>query len=180
AYAVLARAAAAPLAPFALPAAARALWLALATTLLVRAVAPLLPGRYAWGVDLGRDLPKAAFWLPWIACALALVPALSAPVVARLPRAGGGLARLGLLVAPVPPACVRAFRGRAYTPGAPALRHGTFAAAIAPETYVPQAMPADLALHYSLPPSLAALGITADQAGRLWDALLAFVSVLAA
>ncbi|MBI5170705.1 MAG: hypothetical protein HZA61_14545 [Candidatus Eisenbacteria bacterium] len=155
-----------------MPAPLRYVFAALAVTALLRAVAPLVPGRWLWGIDLARDLPAAAFWPAWLALAAALAwPALSATVIARLPAPRWPHALvLSLLLA----ALTWAFPERAFVTGDTTLRHGAFAQLEHPEQFTPQAMPADLALHHALPRAAAArYGITYDTAGRIWGLGLA-------
>ncbi len=168
------------LGPFALPAPARLLWFALVVALLLRLIAPLLPGHGWWGVDLLRDSPQAGL-LGWLACALALVPALSAPLVARLPRAARDTRGWTLALAVLLGLLAWNFPERAFLTGDTALRHGRFAVFEHPELLVPQALPADLLLHYTLPRWMQAhTPIDVEHAARLWGTLLAAASALTA
>ncbi|MFN8586933.1 MAG: hypothetical protein U0704_03950 [Candidatus Eisenbacteria bacterium] len=162
-----------------LPAPARALFLLLAATALLRALAPLVPGRWLWGVDLAHDLAPLAFWPAWLALAATLAwPALSGRLVAVAgrPRWPHALA-LAALVA----ALAWMFPEHAFVTGDTSLRHGAFARLEHPEQFAPQALPADLALHHALPRAMAAaLGVPHELAGRLWGLALAFAWVFAA
>lgn len=164
--------------PVAWPAPALALFLLLVATLLFRATLPWVHGRYWWGIDLARDLPAPAFWLPWAACALALLPPVAGFVTSRLPRPAWAHALLaGLALA----ALVWLLPERSYVTGDTGLRHGDFANAPHPELLVPQALPADLWLHYHLPRAVAVhTPFGAEAAGRAWGALLALLGACAA
>ena len=164
---------------FSLPAPALALFAALAATAALRAIAPLLPGRAWWGVDLARDLPAPAFWLPWAALALSLAAApLSGAIAARLPAPRAWHAAVFALALA---ALAWSFPERAFVTGDTSLRHGAFTTAEHPETLVPQALPADLLLHHALPRAIAArTPLSAENAGRAWGALLACAWAFAA
>lgn len=162
-----------------MPAPAFALFVALAVTALVRLLAPLAPGRWLWGVDLARDLPAWAFLPAWLALAVALAwPALSGLVVAR---AGTPRWPHALVIALFLAALTWVFPERAFVTGDTSLRHGAFAGLEHPEMFVPQALPADLALHHALPRAAGhAFGVTHEMAGRLWGLGLAIVWTFAA
>lgn len=164
---------------FSLPAPAFALFAALALTAALRVLAPLLPGRAWWGVDLARDIPAPAFWLPWAAFALTLAATpLSGAIAARLPAPRAWHAAVFALALA---ALAWSFPERAFVTGDTSLRHGAFTAAEHPETIVPQALPADLLLHHALPRAIAArTPLSAEDAGRAWGALLACAWAFAA
>ncbi len=159
-----------------------ALFVALAATLALRAIAPFVPGRAWWGADLGRDLAPLAFWPAWVLSAAALVPALSARLALRLPVPGRAGATA--LVTAIALACgllALASPERTLLTGDTAMRQGGFFAAPHPGAANPQAMPADLALHYHLPRAIAArTPLSPVEAARAWGALLAVAYVLAA
>jgi len=154
---------------------------ALAGTLALRAAALALPGRWAWGVDLGRDLPTAAFWLPWAAAAVALVPAAGGRIARALPR-GERAVRVGAFaLAALAAALAWSLPDRSWLVGDTALRHGGFALVPDGARMAPQAGAADLWLHHDLPRAAAARwNVTPETWNRAWDALLAAANVLAA
>jgi len=159
----------------------RALALALAATLALRALGALLPGRWLWGVDLGRDLPPAAFWLPWAVTAALLAPALARPLERMFPATARATLLTGLALAALAAALAWSFPDRLRFTGDSGMRHGAFATTDHPLLLVPQAMPGDLALHWALPRWLAARGgPDSETTDRLIGVLLAALNGVAA
>jgi hypothetical protein len=162
------------------PAAARALWAASIGLLALRALAALLPGRYLWGLDLGRDVgPVAA--VVGLALPLALhVPALARATARLVPRSERAQALLAVGLAGCLALFMLAHPDRALFTGDASLRHGAFAAVAEPEKLAAQAMRADLVLHHDLPRWASEhTPWNADEAGRAEGALLAFLTALA-
>src|SRR5262245_60063875 len=159
-----------------LPSAARSLCWASLALLALRAIAPLVPGRYFWGIDLARDLA-----LPVALLGLALPLVLHAPAVGRavarvLPAGAAVQGLLALALA----LFMFAHPDRALVTGDAGLRHGAFTLVTEPEKLASQAMRGDLLLHYDLPRWVS--GHTpwnAEQTGRAQGALLALLSALA-
>ena len=159
----------------------RALWLLLATTLAIRALAPLIPSRYVWGVDLAHDLPPVTFWIPWLATAALLIPAISRPLAKALPESPRGIALTGLALAAAMAALAWRFPDVIQFTGDSGMRHGAFTTADHPLLLVPQAMPGDLWLHWALPRWLdARIGWPADRTDRVLGAGLALLNGVAA
>jgi hypothetical protein len=159
----------------------RALVVALACTLALRVVASVLPGRWLWGGDLGRDLPPLAFALPLVACALLLWPVLARPVARALPGSPRGTIVLGFLLALLAAALVWRFPDVVQFTGDSGMRHGAFATTDNPRELVPQAMPGDLAMHWALPRWMEAHAHwPAERTDRAIGAALAILNGLAA
>jgi len=160
---------------------AHALWLAMAVALALRALAAVLPGRWLWGVDLGRDLAPAAFLLPSALTAALLVPGIARPLARAIPAGARGAAAMGLLLAAAMAACAWAFPDVIQFTGDSGMRHGAFASTDHPLLLVPQAMPGDLWLHWALPRWLDAHAHwPAERTDRALGALLAFLNGVAA
>lgn len=176
------RAAAAPAleSPTPLPAAARALWLTLALLWALRAVAMLVPGRYLWGFDVGRDTPPAFAWALWVLGALALIPALARAAAAALRRKPGGTLIRALVLTLAAAAFLWAHPDRVRFTGDADIRGAALLDAARPESLLPQAMPGDLFLHVRAPLALRAHGVKPALYHRAIGALLAALSVLAA
>jgi tetratricopeptide (TPR) repeat protein len=157
------------------------LWVLLALTLALRALAPLLPGRWLWGVDLARDLPAAAFWIPWAVAALLLVPAIARPLARALPASACGTALIGLALALAMALLAWRFPDVIQFTGDSGMRHGAFATTDHPALLVPQAMPGDLWLHWALPRWLDAHARwPAERTARVLGAVLALLNGVAA
>ncbi|HEY6196552.1 MAG TPA: hypothetical protein VI504_16090, partial [Candidatus Eisenbacteria bacterium] len=156
------------------------MWAAGIALLLLRALAAFVPGRWLWGLDLGRDLAPAAFVVPWLATLALFVPAVARPLTRAIPRGGRG-ATLGALALAL---ALAAFQwghpDRALYTGDTSLRHAAFAAIEHPEALAEQALAGDLALHHALPRWVAAhTPWSAEAAGRAQGALLALCTALA-
>jgi len=163
------------------PSFASALAWALAGTLALRALAALLPGRWLWGLDLGRDLPPAGFWIPWALGALALVPAIARPLARALPDSPRGTLAMGLALAALAALLAWSLPDRLQFTGDAGMRQGAFASSEHPLALVPQAMPGDLWLHWALPRWLERhAGLAAGRTDRLLGALMAGLNGLAA
>lgn len=162
------------------PAAARTLSVAVPALLALRVVAMFVPGRWLWGLDLGRDLAPAAFGVP-LCLALALCfPAVSGALAGLLPRDGRALSTLAVALALALAAFTWAHPDRALYTGDASLRHAAFSVVEHPEKFAEQAMRGDLLLHHSVPRWVAAHSPwTAEQVGRAQGALLALVTALA-
>lgn len=165
----------------ALPAPARAIAIATGATLALRVIAALLPGRWLWGADLGRDLAPLAFVAPLALAAALLAPALARPLARALPEGATGATLLGGALALAMGALALAFPDRLQFTGDSGMRHGTFAASEHPLLLVPQAMPGDLWLHWALPRwMLAHAHWSAEATDRALGALLAVANGMAA
>ncbi len=69
-----------------LPAAIRALQAGALALLAVRVLAAVIPGRWLWGLDLGRDLAPWSFGVPLALTALAFVPPVARGLTRLVPR----------------------------------------------------------------------------------------------
>ena len=164
-----------------LPAAARALYAAALVLLALRVLAVLLPGRWLWGLDLGRDLAPAAFLLPLAATLALFVPVLARAVAGAVPRGPSAFSGLAIALAVALAAFAWAHPDHALYTGDASLRHAAFATVAHPEQFAEQAMRGDLVLHHTLPRWVAAHSPwSAEQAGRAQGALLALLTALAA
>jgi hypothetical protein len=160
-----------------MPPAARILWAALVATMALRALAALLPGRALWGIDLGRDLPPAAFWIPWAATALALLPPVGRALASLVPATPRGTAVAALALAALAAVLAWSLPDALRFTGDSGMRHGAFTATEHPRELFPQAMPGDLWLHWALPRALAErAGWPAEKTNRALGAALAFAN----
>ena len=168
-----------------LPGAALALLLGVIALWVLRGVAVAAPGRWLWGVDLGRDLGPAAFGAGVVVGLVGCVPA----VWRAAARAWGqeGPARSG--VGAWWPAFASALAvalfmwnvpDRTLYTGDASLRHGAFAQVSRPEVVAEQAMRGDLLLHHGFPRWVALhTPWSSEQGGRALGALLAALTTLA-
>ncbi|HEY2954004.1 MAG TPA: hypothetical protein VGK89_02000 [Candidatus Eisenbacteria bacterium] len=155
----------APVPPTAADRAAGVLAAALALLAVARLALGLRPSMWLWGLDALAFVPPVPGWLLWALAALALVPALARPAGAALARAGDAIAdrpalaslALGAFLATT----VLLLPDRLELVGDYLLRVGTARGQIPTDTVFPQALPLDLALHYTVP-SLFAHGFTGD------------------
>jgi tetratricopeptide (TPR) repeat protein len=134
-----------------------------AGTIGVLAVARLtlafVPSMWLWGLNVLAFVAPIPGWALWALASLALVPPLARHAVPALKRAGDTIAdrpalasvSLGALLA----ATVLAFPDRLQLVGDYLLRLGTARGQIPTDTVFPQALPLDLALHYTVPSRLA-------------------------
>ena len=131
----------------------RLTWGLLAVLVVLRGVAPLLPGSWFWGVDPLQDLPTWV-WFLWILTALSLVPFLAGsltPYFDRLAQAveSGGLRLLPILMAAG--VLVFLFPDRIRFVGDFLMRQGTAEVNVAPSRLFPQALPLDVFIHHLVP-----------------------------
>ncbi len=185
-----ARAAAAPASRTATrePAADRvalALWTGLAFLALARLVLGLLPGMWAWGMNLHRFLSPALAWLPWAVGAAALAPPVARRLEPPCARLGDAIARgsapVALAIAAAAAILVWLLPDRARFVGDFLIRQGTVEEAIRPSQVWPQALPLDVLLHYTLPLAISEAGVTdANGAARVLGAIEAALLALAA
>jgi tetratricopeptide (TPR) repeat protein len=156
-----ARSVAAP-APVPAEAAERAVWMlaAMAALLaLARGALALAPTMWLWGLNVLAFVAPVPGWALWALSALALVPPLARRVLPTLARAGDAIAdrpalapvALGAFLAGV----ALALPDRIQLVGDYLLRVGTARGQIPTDTVFPQALPLDLALHYTVPSRLA-------------------------
>jgi hypothetical protein len=167
-----------PLSP--LPPKARALWIALALLWAMRAIAMLAPGRYLWGLDVGRDTPAAFAWTLWALGALALIPAIARAAAAALRRKPRGTLIRALVLALAAAAFLWAHPDRVRFTGDADIRGAAMLDVARPESLIPQAMPGDLFLHVRAPIALHAHGVKPPLYARSLGALLAALSMLVA
>lgn len=162
------------------PAAARALNAAVPALLVLRVLAAFVPGRWLWGLDLGRDLAPAAFVVPLLLALALCIPAVAGALARLLPREGRALSTLAVALAFALAAFAWTHPDRSLYTGDASLRHAAFSAVEHPEKFAEQATRGDLWLHHTLPRWVAAHSPwTAEQAGRAQGALLALVTALA-
>lgn len=161
-----------------LPAAAIVLCVALLLVLALRSLAALLPGRWLWGMDLGRDLAPG-----WFALGLALPLVACVPVVWRRVAAiwpEHATAVLALASALAIAVFLLRTPDRSLYIGDASLRHGSFAQVSNPEMLAEQAMRGDLLLHHAFPRWAAEHSPwNTDQVGRGLGAFLAAMTLLA-
>jgi hypothetical protein len=144
----------------------------------LRGIAAFTPGRWLWGLDLGRDLP-----LGWFAAGLVLPLLACVPVVWR--RADGRWPERGTMVFAGMTALALALfllltPDRSLYIGDASIRHGAFAQVSEPEKLAEQAMRGDLLLHHTFPRWAAEHSPwNTDQVGRGLGALLAAGTLLA-
>ena len=160
------------------PAAALVLVSSVLAMVGLRGLASFAPGRWLWGLDVGRDLPPgwavAGFALPLVAC----VPAIGRRVAHVWP----GRAATALAVVSAAALAVFLLRtpDRSLYIGDASLRHGAFAQVSDPGKLAEQAMRGDLLLHHAFPRWAAEHSPwTTDQVGRGLGALLAAGTLLA-
>jgi len=153
---------------------------ALVGLLALRLAAALLPGRWLWGLDLGRDGSPVGFGLAVGVTLAACLPPVSRGLVRLLPRGPRGTAALALAGALALAAFVHRHPDGARFTGDASLRHGGFATVEHPEELAQQAMPGDLLLHHALPRAVSRrTPWTAEQADQAQGVLLAFLTALA-
>jgi len=157
-----ARAAGPPPAPVPAAAARQAAWAlaaALAALALARGVLALAPTMWLWGLNVLAFVAPFPGWTLWGLATLALVPPLARRAVPLLERWGDAVAgrpglagvSLGAFLAGV----ALALPDRIQFVGDYLLRVGTARGQIPTATVFPQALPLDLALHYTVPSRLA-------------------------
>ncbi len=146
----------------------------------VRMAGAFVPGRWLWGMDLGRDVDTIAFVTGTLVTLAACVPFVFGAVARVWPasRAATWLLAAGSALALA--LFMHAHPDLTLWTGDTALRHGEFTTVERPETIAKQALRGDLFLHHTLPRALAAAtGSTAEDVGRAQGALLAFLTALA-
>jgi hypothetical protein len=147
--------------PAPVPAAERAAWILAAALLalaLARGALAFAPSMWLWGLNVLAFVAPVPGWATWVLAALAVVPPLARRLVPALERAGDAIAdrpalssvALGALLA----VTVLAFPDRLQLVGDYLLRVGTARGQIPTDTVFPQALPLDLALHYTVPSRL--------------------------
>ena len=162
-----------------LPAATRALRAAALTLLALRVLAGVVPGRWLWGLDLGRDLAPWSWWLPLGLTLIAFVPAVAERLARLAPRGERGANALAVMLAAALALFVWLHPDRALYTGDTSLRHGAFAMLEDPTPFAEQALRGDLVLHHALPRWVAAhTPFSAEDTGRAQGALLAFATAL--
>jgi tetratricopeptide (TPR) repeat protein len=146
----------------------------------LRVVAMFVPGRWLWGLDLGRDLAPVAFVVPLLATLALCVPSVARALERTLPRAARARSALAVALALALAAFAWGHPDRALYTGDASLRHAAFSVVEHPEKFAEQAMRGDLLLHHSLPRWLAThTPLSAEQVGRAQGALLALLTALA-
>ncbi len=164
----------------AMSAAARVVAYGALALLALRVLAVFAPGRWLWGVDLGRDLPTSLFVWPLLGTLLLFVPAVGRATAGVLPRRPRAFALLAAGLALMLAGFVWSFPDRALYTGDAGMRHGAFAAVVDPAPLAEQALAGDLLLHHALPRWVARhTACSAEQAGRAQGALLALLTALA-
>jgi tetratricopeptide (TPR) repeat protein len=157
-----ARAAGPPPVPVPAAAAGRAAWVLAATLValaLARGALGLVPTMWLWGLNVLAFVAPFPGWMLWGLATLALVPPLARRAVPLLERLGNAVAgrpglagvSLGAFLAGV----ALALPDRIQLVGDYLLRVGTARGQIPTDTVFPQALPLDLALHYTVPSRLA-------------------------
>ncbi|MEQ1833316.1 MAG: hypothetical protein ABL977_09705 [Candidatus Eisenbacteria bacterium] len=142
-------------------------------------LAAFLPGRWAWGLDMGRDLAPWSWWLPLALTLLAFAPPVATAFVRIVPRGERGTAAFAVALALTLALFSWNHPDRALYTGDTSLRHGAFATLADPTPFAEQALRGDLALHHALPRWVAAhTPFRTEDAGRAQGALLAFVTAL--
>ena len=162
------------------PGAARALLVTLAALWALRALAIFAPGRYLWGLDLGRDLAPVAVWTAWGLAALTLLPALSRPLAERIPGGARAGATIAIVLALGAGAWMATHPDRVRFTGDSDLRGESILSVANPDQFLPQAMPGDRWLHVSMPLLMRAKGVPPSIYNHALGALLATLSVLIA
>lgn len=145
------------------PPAAMALWIALATLAIARAVASGLPGTWAWGLASLQFVPPAAILL-WAVATLALIPAVgraATPALAAVGDAWTAPARRAWLAmalfAASFAALAWALEDRGFFVGDFVLRLGIIRKSVPYARMFPQALPLDTLIHERLIGALAAV-----------------------
>lgn len=164
-----------------MPAATRVLRTAALALVALRVLAAFVPGRWLWGLDLGRDLAPWSWWPPLVLTLLAFAPAVGAAFARLVPRAERGTHAFALVLAAAGAWFVWAHPDRALYTGDTSLRHGAFAKLTDPTPFAEQALRGDLVLHHALPRWVGAhTPWSTETAGRAQGALLAFATALTA
>lgn len=155
----------------------RALWGVLAVLVLARGALSFIPNMWCWGLNLQRFVPVGPGWGLWALATLALAPAISRPLAAKLRQVSaarkGGLRLLDIawgwgLASAV---AVWLAPDRMYFVGDFLLRLGAARLKIPTERAFPQAFPLDVFLHQMVPGFLATkFGLEALDAERLLGA----------
>lgn len=156
--------------------AAGVLWAALALFVLARAALTFAPNMWAWGLNVGRFTSPAFAWLPWLASALALVPAIARALEPPARALGRAIERSpvasGVVAALAGGALAAAFPDQVRYVGDFLLRQGSIEQAAKPAAIYPQALPLDVWLHFTLPSAMTAHGwASANGAARLLGAV---------
>ena len=144
--------------------AARAAWTlagALAVLALARCALAFLPTMWLWGPNVLAFVAPIPGWTLWALATLALIPPLARRAGPAFARTGDAIAdrpalasvALGVLLA----AMVLALPDQLQLVGDYLLRLGTARGQIPTDTVFPQALPLDLALHYTVPSRLASI-----------------------
>jgi hypothetical protein len=149
-----------------------ALLVALAALLAARTVAALVPGMWAWSLNLQRFLDPAAAWGTGLVAALVLVPPVARAAAGTATRTGDALSRGSLVLTLATVAAAAVLVGLlpdvVRFVGDFLIRQGTVEVAEKPSVLFPQALPLDIWLHHTLPSMLTERGWTdANGAARL-------------
>src|SRR5213078_3488726 len=112
----------------------------------LRALAAWLPGRWLWGLDLGRDVPRWSFALGTLVPLAACLARVARPISAAWPSGRSAARLLALTSALALAAFVLAHPDETLYTGDTWLRHGEFSSSAHPEQIAQQAMPGDLFL----------------------------------
>jgi tetratricopeptide (TPR) repeat protein len=161
------------------PASARAaivLWIVLAVLAVARIALAFDSTMWAWSLNLLRFVPPPLAIALGLAGTVALAPPIARSLAPTATRLGDGIARhpvpAALASAAVAAALVWTFPDRTRFVGDFLLRQGTIEEGGRPGVLFPQALPLDVALHYTLPAWLGAAGLAdAERATRLMGAL---------
>ena len=136
----------------------RAAWILFATLALLalaRLALGLAPSMRLWGLNVIAFVAPLPSWALWAASALALIPPLARLATPALARAGDAIAgrpwRSGAALVAFLVAMVLTFSDHINLVGDYLLRVGTARGQIPTSAVFPQALPLDLALHYTVP-----------------------------
>jgi tetratricopeptide (TPR) repeat protein len=148
----------------------------LAALALARGALAFAPSMWLWGLNVLAFVDPLPGWALWALGTLALVPALARRVVPALDRAGDTIADrpalAGAALGAVLAITVLALPDRIHLVGDYLLRLGTASGQIPTDTVFPQALPLDLAFHYTVPSVVArALGTDPNDVSRAIGAI---------
>jgi hypothetical protein len=150
----------------------QALLVTLAVLLAARIVASLIPGMWAWSLNLQRFLDPTIACGTGLVAALVLVPTVARAAAGVATRTGDALARGSVVLTLSVAAAVALMAGLlpdvVRFVGDFLIRQGTVEVAEKPSVLFPQALPLDVWLHHTLPSMLTERGWTdANGAARL-------------
>lgn len=157
-----------PVAPLPDSVAERAAWIlaaVLAVLALARGAMAVVPSMWLWGLNVLGFIAPVPGWALWALAALALVPSLARRSVPSLARAGDAIAawptNAGVALGALLAITVLVLPDRLQLVGDYLLRVGTARGQIPTDSVFPQALPLDLALHYTVP-SVLSRGFSGD------------------